>query len=239
MHAEMTSFVQALLNGQLSQPSDPSQLPDALWNVILKMGAYVSASSVISVMTGRESYQLPDTEKDAVYERAFTLPLYQQMMAVAVKGCTDLELMNYKGHYSDNAAVIFLTLYSCLSSAGFTFSNDEYDQVMDGTHELYVPWKDPREESPTEKNDDVESDYDDDYIEGLIAEYENDNQDDEAALPDSLDEFVNAEDLSEIPFKNEVTEPVNDEYPTVYSTEEGFASAFTLSDTLDEIVEAA
>ena len=239
MHAEMTGFVQALLNGQLSQPNDPSRLPDTLWNVILKRDSYVSSSSIISIMTGGEYYQLPDTEKDAVYERTFALPLYQQMMAVAVKGCADLELMDYKGHYSDNAAVIFLTLYSCLNSAGFTFSNDEYDQVMDGTHELYVPWEDSDEEILIANNEDVENNYDDDYIEGLIAEYENDNQDDEAALPDSLDEFVNAEDLSEIPFKNEVTEPVNDEYPTVYSTEEGFASAFTLSDTLDEIVEAA
>ena len=55
----------------------------------------------------------------------------------------------------------------------------------------------------------------------------------------NLDEFVSAEDLSGIPFKDEETEPVNDEYPTVYTTEEGFMPAFTPSDTLDEIVEAA
>ena len=287
MHAEMESFVRALINEHLSRPDDPSLLLGPLWNVLLEKGIYVSASSIISVMTGKEAYQLPDSERNAAYERAYALPLYQQMMAVAVKGCYDLELMDHNGHYSDSPATIFLTLYSCLNSLGFSFANDEYEQVMDGTHELYEPWEDPIKEATAIDDDmtmrrdndtafdddsenscdndaafdddmangcdsDTENGCDEDYIEALIEEYEDKISADAGSedsdisdkgswepMPDSMDGFVEIVDPSEVPFNDAETDPTFEEYPTVYSTEGGFASANASSEHLLEADEAA
>ena len=287
MHAEMASFVQALINEHLFQPNDPPLLLEPLWNVVLKKASYISASSIVSIMTGKESYQLCDSEKSIAYERTYGLPLYQQMMAVAVKDCNDLELMDYKGHYSDHAATIFLTLYSCLNCVGFSFSNDEYEQVMDGTHELYEPWEDDNKEDTamdtgsaigdTEDDNTMAGDamngYDEDYLAALIEEYENDvhagdaeaiadngwipvelddeafvdmdaeaatsDMDDDSTLPNLQDGFVKADDLSDIPFENEETDYITEEFPTVYSTEGGFTFAYKSSDNFNEIDEAA
>ena len=261
MHAEMAGFVQALINEHLFRPNDPSLLLEPLWSVVLKKGSYISASSIVSVMAGKESYRLSDAERSAAYERAYALPLYQQMMAVAVKDCNDLELMDYNGHYSDHPATIFLTLYSCLNSVGFSFGNDEYEQVMDGTHELYEPWEncngedaalDTGEAIGDTKGDNTMDGYNEDYIEALIEEYENDRladaeneaadiADEESLEPvlDSTDEFVEIDDLTEIPFDDDETDSISEEYPTVYSTEGGFSPAYKSSDSLNEIDVAA
>ena len=263
MHAEMTGFVQALINDSLLRPNDPSLLLGSLWSVILKKGGYISTSSIISVMAGKETYQLSDSEWSAALDRIYALPLYQQMMATAVKGCDDLELMDCKGHYSDHSATIFLTLYSCLNSVGFSFGNDEYEQVMDGTHELYEPWEDSIEGDTTqnieEPSGNATYDYDDDYIEALIERYENDivnddgntedarksnstdidDEDDWEPMPDPMDGFVAVDDPDEIPFKEDGTGSITEEYPTVYSTEGGFTPDYSPSDSFNEINDAA
>ena len=268
MHAEMTGFVQALINDDRLRPNDPSLLLSPLWSVILKKGGYVSTSSIISIMAGKEAYQLSDSERSAALDRIYALPLYQQMMAVAVKGCDDLELMDYNGHYSDSPATIFLTLFSCLSSIGFSFANDEYEQVMDGTHELYEPWADCIKEDTAwdvetsdsdAADDDTTVGYDEDYIEALIEKYESDIQngannpgnndisldnviDDEDTwepMPDPMDGFVAADNPSEVPFKGEETDSITEQYPTVYSTDGGYTSEYVPSDSFNEINDAA
>lgn len=221
MYAEMAGFVQALMNGQLSKPDDPEKLIDPLWNVILKKGAHISFGSIISIISGKEYYEMTDAEMDDVRKRARDLPLYQQMMAVAVKGCGELELINYNGYYADISASILLALYSCLNSIGFTFSNEEYDQVMDGTHELYESQEQSFDEEAEEDNIkdalDVEAE---DGGDELPDENGDSAGEDETDLQE---DFVVLEDGEHNPFDEEpdmTWDEADEEYPTVYSTED-------------------
>ena len=261
MHAEMASFVQALLNGQLLQPNDPADLLIPLWSVILKKNAYTSTSSIVSIMTGKETYLLSLDEKASAYERTDSLPLYAQMMAVAVKGCAELEIMDRDGHYSDTSATILLTLYTCLNSVGFSFSNNEYDRVLNGTHELYEPWEEAAVEENAIPDDGIAEAYDENAVtdDGIreasdeddtetVPYDENDraadiaDDDEEEIEIDSLDGFVELDNPEDNPFAAEEAEQaasIDEEYPTVYSTEDGFAPTFALSDDLVEIDEAA
>lgn len=236
MHTEMASFVQALMNGQLSQPDDPSGLLTPLWHVIVSKEIYISASAIVSIMAGKESYQLPDDERISARERGRGLPLYMQMMAVAVKGCNDLELMDHNGHYSDMPAAILLTLYGCLNSIGFSFGNDEYGQVLDGTHELYEPWEDPAAE--TEDADDIPADDPSAGNAGITGSVDADEY--ESLLPEGFEEVT---DMSEIPFSDgEPDMPagaIEDEYPTVYSTEDGTAGISVVAQELASMDDAA
>ncbi len=241
MYAEMASFAQALMNGQLSKPDDPEKLLDPLWNVILKKGAHIFGGSIISIMSGKEYYEMTDTEMDDISKRARDLPLYQQMMALAVKGCGELELINYKGYYVDLSASILLALYSCLNSIGFTFSNEEYDQVMDGTHELYEPQAQLHSEEMEEDNVTDASDVEIEVGYDELPDESGDSavEDDEA---DSKEGFEVLEEGEHNPFdvEPEMTGSyLEEKYPTVYSTEDRDSDETELSHEQVLRVEAA
>ena len=139
MHGEMATFTGSLLSGDIPEADDLSGVPEAIWKAMTRMEPYVSRDAIIRALSGKEAYALSADERVVILEQAYALPLYKQMLPAAMNGCKEIDIVDADGHYIEYSGVTASILIECLARFGFSFGEEEYGRVVDGTHELYIP----------------------------------------------------------------------------------------------------
>lgn len=166
MHDEMSDFFIGILGGKFGEPEDADALLKKAWNLLLRLEATADDYSIKSGIMGQSSYGLPEAAEDDLRARIADMPVALQMLAVAFWNCSEMQLADESGFHDGDSAQTMEMLRDCIGLYGFSFSNDEYIQMLDGTHPLYTENWD-REESGAEESpaalpapDDTEDDGD-------------------------------------------------------------------------------
>ena len=244
---EMRTFARSLMDGQIPEADDLTDIPEMLWQVIVRTEAYASREAILSLLSGKAAYELSADEHTLYNEQIKAMPLYQQMMAIALKGCAGIDLATYDGKYNVYGAETATVLVSALESFGFSFGEDEYYQVLDGSHELYLKEEPAETTAPELDSDDVSvtSDLSDVEIdEGSLSEDISETtqpldeldidgfvpiESDEAAFETARELF--GEDSEDATLSSDDGE--EDDYPTVYSTDDPTVYSDGMSDLPD------
>lgn len=202
MFDEMGNFIRNLVDGSIPEIDDISTVFLPLWTLLVEIQASPAYWKMVSVLYNCEFNKIPAEEKDTAMEYVKGLPMYQQLLINAFYSIHTYELANYQGLYNKRTGDLLLILYDVLNKFGFTFTTEEYDEVMIGTHELYsVPEEDEPDENPSEEidvesteeiSDSEEDDADEDMENAEIEEFE---EDDETEA--DIEDFENNESVEE------------------------------------------
>lgn len=156
MHAQMGDFVRSVIDGKTEELKDTAELTQGLWDVLILKNAWISRNYMMCTLLGKDSYDAPEEERTAAQEKISSLMLHHQMLAVAYWACKDIELSDYKGCYAKSNAETLKKLYSCLALYGFSFAEEEYVSLMEGSHPLYAVKEEPQEEKQEDDTADAE-----------------------------------------------------------------------------------
>lgn len=148
MHAQMGDFVRSVIDGKTEGLKDTAELTQGLWDVLISKSAWISRNYMMCALLGRDSHDAAEEERTAAQEKISGLTLHQQMLAVAYWACKDVELTDYKGRYAEDNAETLKKLYSCLALYGFSFGEEEYAALMEGSHPLYAVMEEVQEKEP-------------------------------------------------------------------------------------------
>lgn len=144
MHAQMGDFVRSVIDGKTEELKDTAELTRGLWEVLISKNAWISHNYMLCVLLGKDSCDGSEEELTAALDKIPGLMLHHQMLAVAYWACKDVELADYKGRYAKDNAESLKKLYSCLALYGFSFAEEEYVSLMEGSHPLYVVKEEPQ-----------------------------------------------------------------------------------------------
>ena len=200
---EIGSFVRSMMDGTVPVTEECDASIPALWDILRHHSATVSRYTMGSVLGATEVYSLPNEEKAALLGRVDALPVFSQMLAVAYQSLRSLRIMADSGKYSETVGNDLMALYDVINPSGFSFSSEEYDAVLLGTHDLYLPEDYDTIEASTEPADasynaDVsESDTQDISSEDAAEEGFQDISDGDHNADDSENEDIASEGIAE------------------------------------------
>lgn len=174
MHAQMGDFVRSIISGKTEDLKDTAELMRDLWDLLVSKSAWISNSSLLTVLLAKETYEASGDEKKEAQEKISTLQLHHQMLMAAYHSCRDIELVNYKGGYVEDNAETLKKLYSCLALYGFSFAEEESVSLMDGTHAVYAVREEPKPEETAGVEDEEQPEADTADYEEASGEEESD-----------------------------------------------------------------
>lgn len=134
---QMKDFVRNFVNNKLSFVKEQSWYKEAIWEMLLDNEAYVGRNKIVGFLLDKESWQVVEKDREETKEIIGKMKTYQQMFCVLMYSLYT-ELADYNGYYEQDKGRRIMTIYDFLMQFGFTFDSDEYEQILDGTHELYA-----------------------------------------------------------------------------------------------------
>ena len=148
MAAQRESFIRNILSGKIEPLKNTEKVMDGLWKAIVYTDGYVDVGKTtlakFLINTKKNWYELSDETKKNAMEELEKTSILHQMMIGAYVSTSDLTYMDYNNHYKENTGKVVMALTEALNEYGFSYSDDEQNKVMEGSHELYV-----KEESET------------------------------------------------------------------------------------------
>lgn len=146
MSEEAADFVRDICADKFGKPEQPDVLIGALWNLLTRRMGYSYGTkcdirAVTAVLNKRNNmYGVED--KDCA--EAAGLPVWKQMFllnAYRYDGNTLDRMVNYHGEYLEEDAAVVRDYIDLLAKFGFTFSEKEYYDILNGKSELYTKKK--------------------------------------------------------------------------------------------------
>lgn len=139
MEARRRDFIENIISGKIAAIKDEAGLKDEVWKALVTLGSSVYEYSMREFYTDRNDCELTAEEKQKVTEKIREQSVLHQMLIVmhrAMKMTGDI--VEYGGQFSKEHAEKLMAGYAILEKYGWSFEGEEV-QIMDGTHELYVP----------------------------------------------------------------------------------------------------
>ena len=146
MNAETDQFVRDLCTGAHSRQADPDALKDILWNLATRVhsnGApcMLDVRVFAAFMKKTSNYW---AMKDEDCAEVAKMPVWLQMLIAAATRYDQnrfQQLVSYYAQYNRESAEGVLDWYEFLHQLGFSFSKNEYYDIMAGRSELYTKEK--------------------------------------------------------------------------------------------------
>ncbi len=111
---------------------------EGLFDIAVKCEMYLSKEYLVTELYSDKSwYELSDDEKEKAYEIWDKCSFMHKLFVAAVYGMKSKSTVNYYGSYDEKIGKALINLYDLLEPFGFTWSDDEFIEIADGTHELY------------------------------------------------------------------------------------------------------
>ena len=85
-----------------------------------------------------ETWKLSDEEKENLEKEFSALPLHQQLFIYADKAVSDKDVSEWDASYHKGNGKILMGFEEILKEFGFSYNDDSFGGVSDGTHELYT-----------------------------------------------------------------------------------------------------
>ena len=149
--AEVLDFVKNIIDGRVDAVKIEEALP-GVWFALLSMDSYFGMGDALSYITGKDKWTLSDEEKKTAAELFMALPIDQQMLTMFKKGIENIDMVDYSCYVKTDDVRKMDAVVKALKPFGFDWSEDEFRQIMDGTHELYEK-REPKEENSNDDDD--------------------------------------------------------------------------------------
>lgn len=139
MEARRRDFIKNIISGKIAAIKDEAGLKDEVWKALMTLGSSVYEYSIKEFYTDINDCELTVKEKQTVTEKIREQSVLHQMLIImhnTMKMTSDF--VDYGGQFSKKHARKLMAGYAILEKYGWSFEGEEV-QIMDGTHEFYVP----------------------------------------------------------------------------------------------------
>ena len=146
MNAETDQFVRDLCTGAQRRPADPDALIDILWNLATRVNSngemcMLDVRGFAAFMKKASNYWMMNDEDCAEVAK---MPVWKQMLIAAATRYDQnrfQQLVSYYAQYNREPAEGVKDWYEFIHQLGFTFSKDEYLDILFGRSDLYTKEK--------------------------------------------------------------------------------------------------
>ena len=136
MAAKRKEFVRDIIDGKIKPLKDTTKLQELLWEALMLNEVYISEHNLKSFFCDKGWYHSSEEEKKAAEEKAKATSKLHQALAIMTNK-DYLNPVNYDGTLNEKDCRKVVAVCEVLKLYGFSL-NAEEEQLLDGTHELYV-----------------------------------------------------------------------------------------------------
>lgn len=139
MSAERTDFVKLAVEKKFKPENEkPEAVMERLFGVMVQCGSWMDEQVMLKFIMGETSlYNKTDEEKAAYEKQRDEIGLIYKMMIYASSGVADQELAEWNANYRTNSGKAVMALDEILALFGFSYSNEEFYKLAEGSHDLY------------------------------------------------------------------------------------------------------
>ncbi len=140
MAEQRESFIRNVLSGKIEPLKDTEKVMAGLWRAIVYANGCVEKTSLAKFLadTKKSWYDIPDEDKKKAMEELEKTSTLHQLMIGAHVSTSDLVYTDYNNHYKEEIGKAVTAITEALNEYGFSYSDDEQNKVMEGSHEFYV-----------------------------------------------------------------------------------------------------
>lgn len=140
MAAQRESFIRNVLSGKIEPLKDAEKVIAGLWRAIVYANGCIAKTNLARFLadTKESWYDLPDEDKKKAMEELEKTSILHQLMIGAHISTSDLVYTDYNNHYKEETGKAVTAITEALNEYGFSYSDDEQNKVMEGSHEFYV-----------------------------------------------------------------------------------------------------
>lgn len=139
MTAQRSDFVKLVMEKKLApEKPDFDNINKRLLRLVLKCDCWMDISTAYKFLSGiEETWRMSDEEKEKWEEHFTALPLHQQLLIYANKAVSDKDVSEWDASYHKGNGKILMEFEGILKEFGFSYDDDGFNSVSNGTHELY------------------------------------------------------------------------------------------------------
>lgn len=138
MSAERKSFIHVAVEKNFKpEKMTPEEAEKRTFNFIIECGGWFNHNPLYEFLFDKSGYEAGEDEKQKAQKFAEETPLYLQLLVYANKAAADKETVEWNGTYRESSGSLLLELDAIMEDFGFRYSDGQYKQINDGTHELY------------------------------------------------------------------------------------------------------
>ena len=140
MAEQRERFIRNVLSGKIEPLKDTEKVMAGLWRAIVYANGCVEKTSLAKFLadTKKSWYDIPDEDKKKAMEELEKTSTLHQLMIGAHVSTSDLVYTDYNNHYKEEIGKAVTAITEALNEYGFSYSDDEQNKVMEGSHEFYV-----------------------------------------------------------------------------------------------------
>lgn len=139
MNANRREFIEGIISGKIDAVKDENGIREMAWKSVFDIGWYFSQSAMRKFFIDKEDWKCTEEEREEADKQIRSLSLTQSMIVAlhfAMEGVTDI--YDWQGYYKPEIGIKLQNAYKVLKPYGWTFAREDDEQILDGSHELYM-----------------------------------------------------------------------------------------------------
>ena len=139
MTAQRSDFVKLVMEKKLApEKPDFDNINKRSVRLVLKCDCWMDISTAYKFLSGiEETWRMSDEDKEKWEEHFTALPLHQQLFIYANKAVSDKDVSEWDASYHKGNGKILMEFESILKEFGFSYNDDDFKKVSNGTHALF------------------------------------------------------------------------------------------------------
>jgi ParB family chromosome partitioning protein len=142
---KIRDFIADIATGKVEPLKETLELEHQIWGALKDNIATISTNSMIEAYYGKQPWSMSTDEREAAVAAVNSIPVAHQMLLLIPGNIGGRELTDYNGKYLEDKAELIKGVISVLEPYGFSITDEEEHQIIDGTHELYTKPKPEKE----------------------------------------------------------------------------------------------
>lgn len=139
MDESRREFIRNIISGKIAAVKNEDKIREKIWRFLMEAGGYLYQSNMRRFYTGKNDYDCTAEEKDEAQKKVEGLSFTHSMlisMHVTMENIGDI--YDWQGRFKPDIGSKLVHAYEVLKPYGWTFVNEDDEQILNGTHELYV-----------------------------------------------------------------------------------------------------
>lgn len=139
LSAERRDFIYSIVSGKIDAVKNEEEIRKQIWEFFFEVGTGLYMSTQRSFFTGKNDYECKQEEREDADKKVADLSFTNSMivsMHFAVGSVRDI--VDWQGHFVPEVGKQMQHAYEILKPYGWIFVNQDAEQLLNGTHELYM-----------------------------------------------------------------------------------------------------